>query len=96
MQQSECLLATLPGSNPGDRLLLVLAQSRAGESQVVLRQQSWAAGIGWYDQKSLALAPHQLRELKAVLGCRRSSPQPDDPDVSAILPFPGVACNESA
>jgi len=96
MQKNECLLATLPGSQSGDRLLVVLVQTKAGKSQLVLRQQSWAEGIGWYDQKSLSLDPHQLRQLKAVLGCRSSSPQKDEPDVPAILPFPGVACTESA
>ena len=97
MQKNECLLATLPSSDPGDRLLVVLVHTKAGKSQVVLRQQSWAEGIGWYDQKSLALDPHQLRQLKAVLGCRSFSPQPDGPGVAAVLPFPsGVACTESA
>ena len=97
MQKDECLLATLPGSSPGDRLLVVLVHTKAGNSQVVLRHQSWAEGIGWYDQKSLGLEPHQLRQLKAVLGCRSFSPQPDEPGAAAILPFPRVvACTESA
>ncbi len=97
MQKNECLLATLPGSSPGDRLLVVLVHTKAGRSQIVLRQQSWAEGIGWYDQKSMALEPHQLRQLKAVLGCHSFSHQPDGPDAAAILPFPRVvACTESA
>jgi hypothetical protein len=95
MQNSECLLATLPGSNPADRLLVVLVHTRAGESQVVLRQQSWAEGIGWYDQKSLALDPQQLRRLKGVLGVRSPAPVRQDADAPATLPFPGLAC-ESA
>jgi hypothetical protein len=35
IQQSEYLLATLPGSNPADRLLVVLVHSKAGGSQSV-------------------------------------------------------------
>jgi hypothetical protein len=96
MQKSECLLATLAGTNPADRLLVVLVQTK-GESQVVLRQQSWAEGIGWYDQKSLALDPQQLRRLKAVLGVRSSTLEwADDAAAPATLPFPGVTCIESA
>ena len=83
MQPSECLLATLPGSNPTDRLLVVWVHTPAGESQVVLRQQSWAEGIGWYDQKSLGLAPHQLRRLKGVLGGRTPAPVRQDADAPA-------------
>ncbi len=96
MQKSECLLVTIPGSNARDRLLVVLVHTRAGESQVVLRQQSWAEGIGWYDQKSLGLAPQQLRQLKAVLGCHSSPAARDDKGTPVVLPFPGVACTESA
>ena len=95
MQKDECLLATLPGSSPGDRLLVVLVHTKAANSQVVLRHQSWAEGIGWYDQKSLGLAPHQLRRLKGVLGGRSAAPERQDADAPAILPFPGLAC-ESA
>ena len=55
MQKNECLLATLPGSQSGDRLLVVLVQTKAGKSQLVLRQQSWAEGIGWYDRRACRL-----------------------------------------
>jgi hypothetical protein len=96
VQNNEYLLATLPGSNTRERIIVVLVHTKTGESEVILRQQNWAEGIGWYDQKSLGLVPHQLRQLKAVLGCRSFSPQEDNPDVPAILPFPRVACTASA
>ena len=96
MQTSECLLATLPGSSPDDRLLVVLVHTHAGMSRVVLRQQNWAEGIGWYDQKSVGLEPHQLRQLKAILGCRSFSPERNNPGVAAILRLPRAACIESA
>jgi hypothetical protein len=96
MQKSECVLATIPGAHARARLLVVSAHTRAGESQVVLRQQSWAEGIGWYDQQSLGLAPHQLRQLKAVLGCHSSPARRDDSGAPVVLAFPGVVCTESA
>jgi hypothetical protein len=70
---------------------VVLVPTTAGDSQVVLRQQSWAEGIGWYDQRSLGLAPHQLGRLKGVLGGRNPAPQRADSDAPTILPFPGLA-----
>jgi len=96
MQNSECQLAVIPGSNACERLLVGLLCNRSGESQITLRQQSWAEGIGWYDQKTLSLAPAQLRHLKTVLGCRGFSQGMADPGVASILPFSGAACTESA
>lgn len=97
MQKSECLLATIPGSNARDRLLVVLVHTKAGKSQIVLRQQSWAEGIGWYDQKSLGLAPHQLPPAEDRPGLPQlSPPRWDDPSAAVVLSFPGVVCTESA
>jgi len=96
MQKGECQLAAIPGPNARERLLVSLLCDRSGESQLILRQQSWAEGIGWYDQKSLSLAPAQLRHLKSVLGCRGFSRGRDDPSVAPILPFSAAACTESA
>jgi hypothetical protein len=96
MQNNECLLATIPGSTTRDRLLVELAMNRASQSQIVLRQQSWAEGIGWYDQKSLAVTPAQLAQLKAVLGGRRFSERAATPGAAAILPFAHPARAESA
>ena len=95
MQRDECLLATLPGSSPGDRLLVVLVHTKAGKSQIVLRQQSWAEGIGWYDQKSLDLEPEQFRQLRRSFGAATPRKPRPDTDV-ATLPFPGVVRVESA
>jgi hypothetical protein len=87
---TECVLATIAGSEENERLLVVLTQTEAGRSQIVLRQQSWAEGIGWYDQKSLELDPHQLRQLKAVLGGKGPVLPREPAETPAILAFPGV------
>ena len=87
---NETVLTTLPGSRDGERLLVVLAQNRSGKSKVVLRQQNWDDGIGWYDQKSLAIEPHQLRQLRAVLGVSSALTQQGEPEPPATIPFPGV------
>ena len=49
-------LATLPGSGPNERLEVALVQQRDGRLTIDLREQHYAAGIGWFDQKSLELA----------------------------------------
>lgn len=82
-------LATIAGTAPGQRLEVSLVAGREGRIAVELRQQHFADGIGWFDQRSLELDPRQLRQLQALLG-------PDAPALTArgneprsILPFPG-------
>jgi hypothetical protein len=93
---SEWLLATLPGAAENHQLAVYLVRLPDGSSKLALHQQSWAEGIGWYDQKCLELAPEQFRQLRslAVPACRPGKQlQADGP---ATLPFPGTACVESA
>jgi hypothetical protein len=94
---TECLIATLPSCHEDERLAVVLVQSDQG-GRISLRQQSWAQGIGWYDQKTLEMEPAQLRQLRSVLGMGGGTtarrPEPDDQP--AILAFPGLARTESA
>lgn len=92
----ECLLATLPGASDAERVLVVLLQLPDGGSRISLRQQNWAEGIGWYDQKSLDLEPDQFRQLRRgfVPGGAARAARPEAEAVT--LPFPGVARVESA
>jgi hypothetical protein len=95
MNTSECVLSILPGANDEDRLAVVLVRARDGSSVISLRQQTWAEGIGWYDQKCLDLEPGQLRGLRAALGWGGQT-KPDRTEMPAILSFPGSARVESA
>lgn len=83
---TECLLAVLPGTSDDKRLAVFLQQTTAGDSQISLRQQTWAQGIGWYDQKTLELDPSQLRMLRGVLG-GASSRRAEPTEAPAVLPF---------
>lgn len=60
-------LAVLPSLQQADRLTVALRQLSDGGSRLVLTQQSWSEGLGWYNQNSLELSPDQVRELKAAL-----------------------------
>ncbi|MBY0524648.1 MAG: hypothetical protein K2R98_14690 [Gemmataceae bacterium] len=92
---SECTLATLPGSTDEDRILVVMVQTADGTSHISMRHQNWADGIGWYDQKSLDLEPEQFRMLRNLCGpASRSRSQPRAEAVTLL--FPGVTCVESA
>ncbi|HTN77721.1 MAG TPA: hypothetical protein VL096_20830 [Pirellulaceae bacterium] len=64
----ETVLATLPGSSDRERLVVVLAHSASGSTQVELRQQSWGEGLGWYTQSSVQLEPSQVAGLRQSLG----------------------------
>lgn len=83
---SENFLAILPASADDERLVVYLVREADGSSKLSLRQQNWAEGIGWYDQKTLDLEPAQLRMLRSlgasVAPARHSS------DAPATLPFP--------
>ncbi len=66
-QNSEVILAVIPGSTEKDRLVIAHRQT-AGDSRIELRQQTWGEGIGWFTQHSLPLEPHQAAQLRATLG----------------------------
>ncbi len=65
---SEVVLATLPGADDSEQLVVVLCQTPEHGSRLELRQQTWGDGIGWFTQNRIQLQPHQVAELRAVLG----------------------------
>lgn len=70
---SEVILSTISGNGDDERLLVVLVHSGEG-SRILLRQQSWADGVGWFTQSTIEMAPHQVTELKMALGAAPSAP----------------------
>lgn len=76
----EAILSTIPGSNDRERMLVVVARREQG-TRLILRQQSWGDGVGWYTQKSVEVEPQQLNSLRAALGEASSVARP--PRVSA-------------
>ena len=75
---SEVVLSTISGATDKDRLLLVLCH-RAEGNRLELRQQSFADGIGWFNQSTIMLDPSQVAELRSALGTgggRGPSPLP--------------------
>ncbi len=64
--ENECVLAILPGRHENERLAVVLLSGAT--NGLVLRQQTFGDGIGWFTQKSMELAPHQLASLRTALG----------------------------
>lgn len=94
--KNETLLTVLPGASDLERLVVVLVKTSEGESQISLRQQTWAENIGWYDQKSLELAPHQLRQLRTWGNSARPELKRQRDETPALLAFPGLDRVESA
>jgi hypothetical protein len=69
MTNSETVLAELPGASDVERVLLVhKVQGSHRQSEIELRQQSWAPGIGWFTQSSVHLSPEQVGSLRIALG----------------------------
>lgn len=92
MTSQPSLLAELPGAHDHERLVVLLQRDEAGHSHVSLRQQTWAEGIGWFDQKSIDLDPEQLNQLRSVLGWSpRATRRVVEGDQPATLPFPSVS-----
>jgi len=86
--KAQTVLATLPGSRPHQRLQVALAQGRDGSLVIDLREQHYADGIGWFDQRTLSLEPAQFKRLQAVLDLKAAAwDEIDEPP--ATIPFPG-------
>jgi hypothetical protein len=100
---NDVTLAVLPARHSGERLEVGLRQDSLGRSTLVLSQQSWSEGLGWYNQASLELCPDQVRDLKAALRVETVSGSglpksvlPLEADEPVSLPFTRFACAESA
>ncbi len=83
------ILATLAGSAPNERLQVALLQSDDGGLLIDLREQHFAEGIGWFDQRTMELEPRQFRQLQAILGLKSALLDDALAEVPATLPFPG-------
>lgn len=84
------ILATLDGSAPYQRVQVALVQRRDGRLAIDLCEQHYADGIGWFDQRSLALDSRQLGQLAGVLALNPAAVQALA-EPPAVLPFPGPA-----
>jgi hypothetical protein len=82
------VLATLPGGGPDQRLQVSLAQRGDGRLSIVLCEQHYAEGIGWFDQRTMGLEPRQLRQLQAVLGMKADVIEEAEAEAPVILAFP--------
>src|SRR5262245_39893982 len=84
------ILTVLPGPGPHERVEVSLAPGRDGRLMMDLRQQRYAEGIGWFDQRTRWLERAQFRQLQAALG--RKAAAWDDTnrgEAPATIPFPG-------
>jgi len=88
------VLATIAGSEPHQRLQVALVQGVDGRLVIDLRDQHYGEGIGWFDQRTLALDPRQFRQLQAVLGLKSSTLAASEDEPPATLPFPGPSTPE--
>ena len=60
-------LGFIDGSADDQRLELTLVQHQAGQVELVMSEQHFAEGIGWFTQRSLNLDPNQVSQLKRML-----------------------------
>jgi hypothetical protein len=91
------ILATLPGSAPLERLQVALVQRPDGRLMIDLREQHYAEGIGWFDQRTMELEPRQFQQLQAALGLKGTYVPPvADAEAPMTIPFPGPFTREPA
>jgi hypothetical protein len=64
---SETILSVLQNDGDHDRVVLVHRQA-FGNSQVMLRRESFSEDVGWFPQSTIELSPGQLGQLKQALG----------------------------
>ena len=93
-QMSETILNVVPGNDESSRLVVALERF-AGESRVVLRQESYSDDVGWFVQSRVDMDPDQVQGLRmalgrgparAMTGMRPRGVRPSDP---VILRFSG-------
>lgn len=98
LNADEVVLATLPGTCESEQLLVVMVHT-AGGNRLELRQQSWGEGVGWFTQSTVQLAPHQVGELRGVLGASGAA-RPKLPAAFSrrdpSLPLPRIVRADSA
>lgn len=96
MLSHEALISHLPGDTENERLEVVL-QVGAGDPRLLLKQQTFGPGIGWYTQSAIALTLNQLRGLQQSLCIAKSLNASStvesgvDDDQPVLIPFPGQA-----
>ena len=64
---SETILSVLQHDGDHDRVVLVHRQT-FGNSQIMLRRESFSEDVGWFPQSTIELSPGQLGQLKQALG----------------------------
>jgi len=60
-------LGWIDGSAADERLEINLVQNASGALELVMSEQHFAEGIGWFAQRSLSLDPYQVAQLKSLL-----------------------------
>ncbi len=83
------ILTTIAGSAPYQRLEVALVQGRDGRLTIDLREQHYAEGIGWFDQRALELDPKQFQQLQAALGTKSTQVRVVAEEMPVSIPFPG-------
>jgi len=60
---------------------------------IELREQHYAEGIGWFDQRTLTLNSRQFKQLRMIFGSKDAAWDTDN-ELTMTLPFPGPAEQE--
>lgn len=86
MSHAATILATIPGADERERLLV----TACADGSLALVQESFADGVGWFAQKTLALMPEQARQLRAVFGWAGAAVQPRQPKATLRMRSPKI------
>ncbi len=85
----ETQLLGVLGGKTGDQIIEVALQRAAdGSEKIKVCHREWAAGIGWYTQKTLEIGKDQIDQFIQILGkSKRQYPGLRRREPGNILPF---------
>jgi hypothetical protein len=66
----EVLLATVPGDQENERVVVVLIES--SDKPIAIRTETFSPAVGWFPQSELRVTRRELAGLKSVLGIQVS------------------------
>lgn len=84
------VIDVFPSQCGNQRIVLAsMLNDKTGVEQLMLRQESRSADVGWFVQSCIGLEPEQATALKMVLSAGLLTPGTADGAVSrSVIPFP--------
>lgn len=92
----ETVLNVFPSDDDRNRLVVAVRQDEdRSASQLVLRQETFAEDVGWYEQSCVAIEPNQVAMLKMALTNPLSNAHDPKRGPASVTRLPAIVQFES-